>query len=291
MLRRNLAAWDIVFPGMYHVDNVKSQIGLGVHFIGGAYFVLMAPLQYVPWFRKKYLNFHRWNGRVAVTLLGITVVGGSIYTWEVGISQIVPEYQTSANCAMYVFGVLVFTCCVMLYYHAAISKQIDKHQLWAYRLAGMVFGSQMYFRLFLVEAMVLGENFDDIAMTSTMFVFWTFAIPFALLGDVVYWKLHGQKHGDGEQRQLNRYENGEAKQLIERDDTDTYEEEKSTSWRDVGKTIVYGVLLVSFIVTLLIWILYSWLPYCMVDFDHPVLPSWVRGWESLEEKVHEEQEQ
>ena len=78
-------------------------------------------------------------------------------------------------------------------------------------LAGMVFGSQMYFRLiFLVEAMVLGENFDDIAMTSTMFVFWTFAIPFALLGDVVYWKLHGQKHGDGEQRQLNRYENGEA---------------------------------------------------------------------------------
>ena len=68
---------------------------------------------------------------------------------------------------------------------------------------------------------MLGENFDDIAMSSTMFVFWTFAIPFALLGDVVYWKLHGQKHGDGEQRQLNRYENGEAKQLIERDDTDT----------------------------------------------------------------------
>eukprot|EP00984_Skeletonema_dohrnii_P023249 scaffold12339_cov75-Skeletonema_dohrnii-CCMP3373.AAC.2 len=74
ILGRNLAAWDIVFPGMYHVDNVKSQIGLGVHFIGGAYFVLMAPLQYVPWFRRNYSNFHRWNGRVAVTLLGITVV-------------------------------------------------------------------------------------------------------------------------------------------------------------------------------------------------------------------------
>jgi len=104
---------------------------------------------------------------------------------------------------------------------------------------------------------------------------------------VVYWKLHGQKHG--EQRQLNSYENGEAKQLIERDDPATYEEEKSTSWRDVGQTIVCGVLLISFIFTLLIWILYSWLPYCTVDFDHPVLPSWVRGWESLEEEVHEEQ--
>mmetsp|Transcript_13148 Transcript_13148/g.19777 ORF Transcript_13148/g.19777 Transcript_13148/m.19777 type:complete len:123 (+) Transcript_13148:632-1000(+) len=120
-----------------------------------------------------------------------------------------------------------------------------------------------------------------------VFVFWTFAVPFALLGDVVYWKLHGQKHG--EQRQLNSYENGEAKQLIERDDPATYEEEKSTSWRDVGQTIVCGVLLISFIFTLLIWILYSWLPYCTVDFDHPVLPSWVRGWESLEEEVHEEQ--
>jgi hypothetical protein len=227
----------------------------------------------VPSFRRKYLNFHRWNGRVAVSLLGITVLGGYVYLWEAGVSQIPPEYQTSANMSMYTFGALVFVCCGMIYYHAAVSKQIDKHQLWAYRLGGIVFGSQMYFRLiFLVEAMMMGENFVITSMASVLFVMWTFAMPFVLLGGVVYWKLHGQKKNKGEQQ------NGEAQQLIERGGDEKYEGEmKNTSWRDVGKAIVYAILLLTFIVTLMIWIVSSWLPYCTVDLKNPVLPRWVKS--------------
>ena len=66
--------------------------------------------------------------------------------------------------------------------------------------------------------------------------------------------------------------------LIERGGDEKYEGEmKNTSWRDVGKAIVYAILLLTFIVTLMIWIVSSWLPYCTVDLKNPVLPRWVKS--------------
>ena len=264
---------------MYHATNFKSNTGLAIHFIGAAYFVLMAPLQYIPSFRRKYLQIHRVNGRMAVTLLTITALGGCFYTYEAGVSQVPDKYQSSANWSMYVFGISVLVCTTMIYYHAAITKQIDRHQLWAYRLAGIIFGSQMYFRLiFLVEVVVLrAESFSDIGIKSTMFVLWSFAVPFAFLGDVVYWKLHGDKKiGESAMVEGEEQKVRETKQLLERREEEEEEagSAASSSWRDVGLTFVYAMLLAIFIVTLLMWVCTSWLPYLTVDFDNPVLPIW-----------------
>ena len=277
IIRQNLAAWDIVFPGMYRATNFKSNTGIAIHFIGAAYFVLMAPLQYIPSFRRKYLQFHRVNGRMAVALLTITALGGCYYTYEAGVSQVPEEYQSSANWSMYVFGISVLACTTMIYYHAAITKQIDRHQLWAYRLAGIIFGSQMYFRLiFLVEVVVLrAESFSDIGIKSTLFVLWSFAVPFAFLGDVVYWKLHGDKKtGEGAMVEGDAKKSGETKQLLERREEEETGSAASSPWEDVGLAAVYATLLVIFIVTLSMWAVFSWVPYFTVDFDNPVLPSW-----------------
>ena len=270
-------------------ENNTSNIGLAVHFIGASYFVLFAPLQYIPSFRRRYKNLHIWNGRIALLLLSITALGGIYYIMKVGISQMPQEYQFSADSAMYVFGICTLLCCVMMYYYAAISKpkRIDLHKLWAYRLAGLMFGSQMYFRLiFIVEGAFTGTKAleSDIGMVSTMFVLWTFVIPFLLLGDIVYKMQKKAEEEVEEGKLLHKQHNGETKQLLDDDVVVDYSNQNqndnenelsnATSWKEIGTVITYGILIVIFISTLIIWTIYSWLPYCTVNQRTGELPSW-----------------
>ena len=181
------------------------------------------------------------------------------------------EYQLSADLAMYVFGICTLLCCVMMYYYAAISKpkRIDLHKLWAFRLAGLMFGSQIYFRLiFVVEGAITGTSAleSDIGMVSTMFVLWTFVLPFLLLGDIVY-KMQKKAKED---KLLHKQHNGETKQLLDDDHVVDYSNQNqnenelsnATSWKEIGNVITYGILIVIFISILIIWTIYSWLPYC-----------------------------
>jgi len=287
ILNNNLAAWDITFKGMYHENN-SSNIGLAVHFIGASYFVLFAPLQYIPSFRRRYTTLHIWNGRIALLLLSITALGGIYYVMKVGISQMPEEYQFSADLAMYVFGISTLLCCVMMYYYAAISKpkRIDLHKLWAYRLAGLIFGSQMYFRLiFIVEGAITGTKAleSNIGMVSTMFVLWTFVLPFLLLGDIVYKMQTKAEEEVEEDSLLHKQNNGETKQLLDYDDdvvvdySNQHQNENATSWKEIGTVLTYGILIVIFISTLIIWTIYSWLPYCTVNQRTGELPSWAKG--------------
>ena len=101
---------------MYHADNIKSILGL------------------VYWTFSYGI----------VILLGITALGGSFIGGKWDWVKSLQNIKHLPNCAFSIWYTRFQNCCIMIYCHAAISKQIDKHLLWAYRFAGIVFGSQMY---------------------------------------------------------------------------------------------------------------------------------------------------
>jgi len=89
-----------------------------------------------------------------------------------------------------------------------------------------------------------------------------------------------------EDKLLHKQHNGETKQLLDNDDDvvdysnqnqNENELSDATSWKEIGTAITYGVLIAIFISTLIIWTIYSWLPYCTVNQRTGELPSWARG--------------
>ena len=113
-------------------------------------------------------------------------------------------------------------------------------------------------------------------------------LPILLLGDIVY-KMQKNKEEVDKDILLHKQHNGETNQLLENNNDDVVvdysnqhqknenELSNATSWKEIGTVITYGILIVIFISTLIIWTIYSWLPYCTVNQITGELPSWARG--------------
>ena len=112
-------------------------------------------------------------------------------------------------------------------------------------------------------------------------------LPFLVLGDIVYKMQKKAEEEVEEDKLLHKQHNGETKQLLDDDDdvvvdySNQHQNENelsdATSWKEIGTVITYGILIVIFISTLIIWTIYSWLPYCTVNQITGELPSWARG--------------
>ena len=131
-------------------------------------------------------------------------------------------------------GVCFLVCVAQLYRHAAWTKKIDLHKLWAYRVAGLCFG-KLYARLLLLFMfMFLGEaRLKTIASyIAATFITWTYYIPFLVLAEEVWRR-----------------------------------EQKQESVPSIIFLVAAVILLLIFTVGLLLQTVFLWMPLMGVNFD------------------------
>lgn len=188
MAENKLSAWDRSTPGMFHKERWDSNwLGMGIHFVGGAYMMLFGPLQFVKAIRRNqnWMPLHRWNGRLTVLGSILTAVGGMYYTAAVG-TTFVRISGRQANWTTMVFGLCMLICGFQTYRHAAWTKKIDQHKLWAYRVAGLCFGN-IFFRMYLQIVSICFDADGTVYKLAWDISGYIYFIPFLILAGEI-WK-------------------------------------------------------------------------------------------------------
>ena len=269
ILSNRLDAWDLAEPGLYRPRRGDSNAALAVHLAGAGYAMLMGPLQFVPGVRRRFGGFHRANGRVLVGLLAATSLGGLYVVWAVGLVA-APLVGRRLNNQNYLFGACVLVCTLGLYYHAAVTKNIEMHERWAYRLAGLMFGN-IYVRLFFAVVFALyppGSLGEGRMKAIATFLCYTFFVPQMLLADWIWTVRHRE-------REIRVPESSED-EGGRRDDSTTGLLGKGNrpSSRGDGSfkrkaiwAVVSSILLLTFLVALALQTFVIWMPFSLADIE------------------------
>ena len=137
--------WDETDPGLYRKQQPVANYLILFHFLGGIFLMLIGPIQLISTIRQRFLLFHRWTGRVYI-LASIMASGcATLFVLMYGTSR----GNVHENVGNVIFGSAAFLCAIQSYRHAAITKKIECHKLWSWRLYAVIFGAVLY-RLYVV---------------------------------------------------------------------------------------------------------------------------------------------
>jgi uncharacterized membrane protein len=104
-----------------------------MHILPGGLFLVLAPLQFMPSIRQKYLQLHRWMGRVLVVcglIIGVSALVMS-YTMNIG--------GPNETAATTLFAIVFLICLINAYRHIR-RKEIERHREWMIRAFGVGLG-------------------------------------------------------------------------------------------------------------------------------------------------------
>jgi uncharacterized membrane protein len=97
-----------------------------LHIVPGGLFLLLAPIQFVPAIRNRYLHAHRWLGRVLLIAVLISGAAGLFF----GVFH--PIGGVREGVGIVLFGSLLFICVIRAY--VAIRRgNVAKHREWMIR--------------------------------------------------------------------------------------------------------------------------------------------------------------
>ncbi|MEO1040120.1 MAG: DUF2306 domain-containing protein [Pseudomonadota bacterium] len=85
------------------------------------------PLQFIPQIRQAFPVFHRWTGRIYLTVAVVISLGALYLTWGRGMAGLIPEIGISINAVL----IIVFAGLAL---RAALVRRFDAHHRWALRL-------------------------------------------------------------------------------------------------------------------------------------------------------------
>ena len=139
----DLEAWNrlAVFGRKPYVPgDATGNAAFASHALGAGIIALAGGLQLIPWIRKRFSTFHRWNGRVFLLTVLALSVSGFYLVWVRGNSPSrLDALITSAN------GLLIigFACAAYL---TAKRRDFVAHREWAMRLY-LVSNGQWFLRV------------------------------------------------------------------------------------------------------------------------------------------------
>ena len=134
----NLVQWNDVLPELYDPNNQSATIGIGIHFMAGGVILMLGCIQLMSRIRQRYLNFHRWVGRVYVVASILAALGGLAFIFLQGT---IGGWVMDIGFGLY--GVLMFAAAIETIRHAR-AKRLEKHRAWALRLFALAIGSWLY---------------------------------------------------------------------------------------------------------------------------------------------------
>lgn len=129
-----------------------SATGSVLHFLGGGIVIVLGAFQFNPGFRKRFLNLHRWFGRVYVIGVGIGGLAG-LY---------LALYSTGGVVAHFGFGLLAvcWLGTTLMAYRYVRAGNIPVHQQWMIRSYALTLAA-VTLRLYLPIFQIAGLSFDE----------------------------------------------------------------------------------------------------------------------------------
>lgn len=172
--------WNDVLQVGYVQGDTAGNLVLASHLAFGFIVTLAGALQVLPWVRRRWPRFHRWNGRAFATSAAIASVGGLIMIWTRGAAG-----DLSQHVAISINALLILTCTGMAW-HSARARRFDDHRRWALRLF-LVANGGWFFRIGLMLWLVVNQGpvgFDPKTFAGpflTGLAFAQYLLPLALL--------------------------------------------------------------------------------------------------------------
>lgn len=167
-----LSGHDSFRPG----DTIGNA-AFGAHALGAGVVALGGALQLIPFVRRKWPAFHRWNGRVFLVTVVALSLSGFYLTFTRRSPDSFTDWATPTNGVL----ILLFAGLAMNF---ALARNIATHQRWAMRLY-LVSNAQWFTRVgvfgYFVVSTVLGH---EPGFSDPFFPFWAwgcFLVPLAVL--------------------------------------------------------------------------------------------------------------
>lgn len=141
-LQKGLEAWRGNQLVTGYVDgDILGNYAVATHIFISILILGLGPLQLIPNFRTKYLQFHRWSGRIYLFAVVLTSIAGLYMVWVRGN----PQAGLTEHIGTTIGGVLILVFSYLTLYYA-LTKKIIIHSKWALRLF-MVASGVWYIRL------------------------------------------------------------------------------------------------------------------------------------------------
>ena len=177
--------WNKTDPGLYRDKTPFANVIMIVHLTCGVYLMTVGPIQLIPHIRRKYLDLHRWTGRIYIGAVLLLTTCTTIF---------VLRYRTSRDwihedIGNVIFGSAGFYSALQSYKYVAISKDIMRHKLWSWRLFAVIFGAAWY-RIYSWPVFLIFQNCTPNFFTNL--TFYLIFPPFWLLIELIwhqdYWE-------------------------------------------------------------------------------------------------------
>jgi hypothetical protein len=179
------AAWNLIMANGHIPGDWAGNASVMAHVLLSAIITLGGLVQLVPQVRRHAPRFHRWNGRLYVTLAVVITLTGFYLTWgRPQTSGLANDLAISLNGAL----ILIFAAFTV---RNALARRFDRHQRWATRLFLAVSG--VWFLRVMVMGWIgvnqgprwLGSNLEGAAGAALSFA--AALLPLAIYE--VYWRI------------------------------------------------------------------------------------------------------
>lgn len=162
----------------YNLGFNKFPIITALHVIPGAIYLALAPFQFITLIRSRWINYHRWAGRLLV-LIGLIVGACALF-----VAVVIP-FSGWVESVINGFFAILFVYCIIKGYLSVKAKKIALHREWIIRsfALGLAIATM---RLIFIPALIFVGNptYDQIANLSII----SFTIAFVLhLGVAEIW--------------------------------------------------------------------------------------------------------
>ncbi|MFZ6689583.1 DUF2306 domain-containing protein [Undibacterium sp. SXout11W] len=135
----------------YIRGDTMGNVALAIHLVIAAMITASGPLQLMPKLRVRFPRFHRWNGRIYLSIAVITSVVGSYMVWTRPIiGDLTQHIGTTSNA-------VVILLCVFFTLRHALAGQFAMHRRWALRLYLAVSGV-WFFRVALMFSLLVNRG-------------------------------------------------------------------------------------------------------------------------------------
>lgn len=165
---------------VFFADTALANVAMAIHMIAGALLTIGAPIQALPFLRRRWPRVHHRLGYTLFGLAILTGIGGLIY---IAANGTIGGGWMSLWFAIY--GAAIILCAVKTVSHAR-SRNFDRHFEWATRLVILAVGSwiyRMHYGLWYLATDGLGSNRAFTGPFDLIQVF-AFYVPYLLIAEV-----------------------------------------------------------------------------------------------------------
>ena len=173
--------WNKVLSPGYVQGDTAGNLALAAHLLCAVIVTLGGALQLAPAIRRRWPQFHRWNGRAFLTCAVIASAAGLAMVW----TRPGSGGDLSQDIGISLSALLIFAFAVLALRHV-LARRFDSHRRWALRLY-LVVNTGWFFRVGLMLWIVVNRGpagFDPKTFTGpflTVLSFADYLLPLAVL--------------------------------------------------------------------------------------------------------------